>query len=156
MQATLSQTIALQDDNLPSKITLTAEFHHAAGRIDPDAIWRAIGRHFVGDGPKPPTVQLLGSSWRAPPLHGKALKTVHRAIAAIDSSGGRGVTIQDLNEKTGISLPPLYKMINPEEETGEYASKFLRVTKIGRTQVIDLTSEGRHLASLVRAGKVPA
>lgn len=83
------------------------------------------------------------------------MKSVHRVVQAIAQAGEKGLTVQEVIEKARISGVPAYKMLKADHLQGEYAARFLRTTKVGRNQVVDVTPEGRQLASLIRAGKVP-
>jgi hypothetical protein len=94
--------------------------------------------------------------WEKPDLHAKAMKSVHRVVVAVAAAGGKGLTVQELVKRARISTVPAYKMLKDDHPQGAYAARFLRTTKIGRSQVVDLTREGHHLASLIRAGKVPS
>ena len=101
---------------------------------------------------------LLGESWKAPKdMHGKALKTTHRILMGVYDSTQRGfaATAKDVQDRTHISLVPIYNVMKPDTPTGKYASKYLLVGDQGRNKTLDLTPEGKHLVSLMRAGKVP-
>lgn len=155
MRIQLTRTLEIGHDSVKN-VELTASFRHD-GRIDPSEVFEAIAQALAPEEtPKSAIAALVGSTWKPPAdLHGKARNTVHRAIVTLDKAGGKGLTVQELHERSGLSLVPLYNMLK-EGTVGEYASRHIHVTKLGRSQVLDLTAEGRRLASLIRAGKVPS
>jgi len=134
------------------------------------AVLEAVGRGFHGAGavgevatdqdqveaPPAEKSEKAAFRWQKPDLHAKAMKSVHRVVLALAKADRKGFTVQEVVEKARISAVPAYKMLKDDQPQGAYAARFLRTTKIGRSQVVDLTREGRHLASLIRAGEVPA
>lgn len=94
--------------------------------------------------------------WERPDLHAKSMKSVHRVVDALGKAGGRGLTVQEICERARISPVPAYKLLKEDTPAGAYAARYVRATKVGRSQVVDLTADGRRLASLIRAGDVPA
>jgi len=163
MRVKLSQDYVFNEDGLPKNVEVTLAFEHE-GAVPVESILAAVAKRL--DPPEAPSQgeplalrasaasHLVGSAWRKPDLHGKALRTVHRVVLELGKEDG--LTVQELHERSRISLPALYKVLKADQPQGEYASKYIRTTKVGRSQVLDLSPEGKLLASLIRAKKVPA
>lgn len=104
-------------------------------------------------------VRLMGQEWRPPSdLHGKQVRTVHRMVKAVDelTRDGRGATAQEISDHGRIALPTVYNALREDSPAADYVARLFLSTKMGRSRVVDLTQEGRYLASLIRANKVPA
>jgi len=168
MRVKLSHDYVFTEEGLPKSVEVALAFDYQ-GTVPVDAILAAVAKRLApspvpeeaSNGDAEPLAMrasaashLIGSTWRKPDLHGKALRTVHRVVLELSKEDGLGV--KELHERSQISLPALYKVLKDDQPQGEYASKYIRATKVGRSQVLDLTSEGKLLASLIRAKKVPA
>jgi len=157
--------IHLHGTKLPVTVSLDFETRRDQAL---SGIWSALAQALGGSSvavpsaPPPPEAANGHSTngaevtWSAPDLDMRAYKSVHRVVAAIAKAGGKGLTIQEVIEKARVSSPPLYKMVKTDNPQGKYAAKHIRTTKMGRSTIVDLKAEGRKLASLVRAGQVPA
>jgi len=103
--------------------------------------------------------RLIGQEWKPPTdLHGKQVRTVHRMVKAVEeiTRHGKGATAQEIADKGRIALPTVYNTMKDDSPAAAYMNRVFLFTKMGRTRVVDLTKEGRYLASLIRAGKIPA
>ncbi len=85
------------------------------------------------------------------------LKACHRLVDAVflASVHGRAVTTGDIVKSRKIAARTLYKLIDPDGPAWSYLEPYLHVYESGSKRVVDLTEEGRLLASQVRAGAVP-
>lgn len=180
MRLTISESLDVVIDGKKMDIGLEIQVDDAA-KITPAALLQAVGARLVSlDGDAARDADATGGAvtsfaskarvasedgggqkpqepWTAPEeLHGKAWKSVHRVIDAIGRAGGRGLTVAEIQDKARISAVPVYKMLKDDTPQGRYAGRYLRTTRLGRSQVVDLTTEGRKLASLIRADKIPA
>lgn len=159
--------IKIDDHNVPTRVTLSMD--DAPTDIHLDEVFDALGSALGGAGRPAPTNgaserptssahHLLGESWKPPQdLHGRAWKTVHRILMGVHDATQRGqaAMAKDVQERTKISLVPIYNVMKPDTPTGKYAAKYLLVGDQGRNKSLDLTKEGSLLVSLMRAGKVP-
>ncbi len=86
------------------------------------------------------------------------LKAAHRLVDAIFllSVHGRAPTTGDIIKSRKIAAPTLYKLLDPEGEPWHYLERYVKVWTSKNKRLLDLTPEGRVLASCVRAGEVPA
>ncbi|MGB1585573.1 MAG: hypothetical protein ACPHID_00820 [Thermoplasmatota archaeon] len=105
------------------------------------------------DPPHPP------GSWAKPEdLDLRVIKSAHRIIAEVAKRGssGRQVLASELVGAIGLSAPTIGRLLREGEEANAYLERYVTVTPSGRTKALDLTPEGRVLASKIRAGAVPA
>ena len=85
-----------------------------------------------------------------------------RLQAVIEGSGFSSPTdfivfvLRDLVGSIGLSAPTLGRLLRDGEPANRYLSPYVIVTPHGRTKALDLTPEGRMLASKIRAGVVPS
>jgi len=163
----LSKDYMVDEEGLPKNVEVTVSFDHE-GTVPAERILAAIAKCLVPVSEEPTNAEteeplamrasaashLVGAMWRKPDLHGKALRTVHRVVLELAKEDG--LTVQELHERSRISLPALYKTLKDDQPQGQYAAKYIQSTKMGRSQILDLNPEGKLLASLIRAGKVPA
>lgn len=182
MHVEVKDSFESNEEGLPARIDFTISFGTDSADIPLQRVLGALARHLASgatghpaevtlaatipgtqrheaDEPSVarPVARLIGSEWRRPQdVHGKALKTVHRVVAELDKAGRKGLTVQEIQDRTGLSLAPLYNLLKADQPQGRYASKYISATKVGRSQVLDLSTDGRYLASLIRADKVPA
>lgn len=107
----------------------------------------------------PGDVQAEAASWQVPEeLHMKSGKAAHRFLLAATELAEKGPapTTQEVAEKAHMSLPPVYRYIDPETPAGKYLEPLIRVEKRGRAYTIDVTPLGRLVASRIRAGSLPS
>jgi hypothetical protein len=96
--------------------------------------------------------------WEKPvELDLRIVKSAHRLVHEIAKRGERGrvVLASELVSETGLSAPTVGRLLREGDPAYEYLKRFVRVSPHGRTKAIDLTSEGRVLASRIRAGAAP-
>lgn len=167
MKLHLTHEITLQVGERKIPVELALNVEDAPGDIRPEDYFQALQAHFGGASPATnghaepaanPVHRLVGEGWKPPQdLHGKAMKTVHRILKGVYDAtrDGHAATVQEVQERTRISLPPIYNALNPGTPSGKYAAKYVLVGKDGRNKTLDLTPEGSKLVSLMRAGKVP-
>ncbi len=88
----------------------------------------------------------------------RVVKSAHRVVQEIAKRGmsGRAVLAADLVGSIGLSAPTLGRLLRDGEPANRYLSDYVIVTPHGRTKALDLTPEGRMLASKIRAGVVPS
>jgi hypothetical protein len=55
----------------------------------------------------------------------------------------------------GLSAPTIGRLLRPGDPGNAYLSQYVRIHPDGRTKTLDLTPEGRVLASKIRAEVVP-
>lgn len=97
--------------------------------------------------------------WEKPDdLDLRVVKSAHRVVQEVAKRGvsGRAVLAADLVGSIGLSAPTLGRLLRDGEHAHDYLSRYIRVTPHGRTKALDLTPEGRMLASKIRAGAVPS
>ncbi len=107
----------------------------------------------------PGDVQAEAASWVVPAdLHMKSGKAAHRFLAAAAELAEQGQvpTTQEVAQKAGMSLPPVYRYIDGETEAGAYLAPLIRVEKRGRAYTIDVTPLGRLVAQRIRDGGLPS
>lgn len=97
-------------------------------------------------------------NWDKPDLDLRVIKSAHRVVSEVAKRGvsGREVLASELVGSIGLSAPTLGRLLRDGEQGFDYLSQFVRVTPSGRTKALDLTADGRLLASQIRAGTVPA
>ncbi len=98
------------------------------------------------------------SGWVQPAdLDLRVVKSAHRLVLEVAkrAESGRAVLASELIGAAGLSAPTIGRLLREGEPGNDYIRPFLRLTPQGRTKAIDLTSEGRILASKIRAGVVP-
>jgi hypothetical protein len=98
-------------------------------------------------------------SWTKPEaLDLRVIKSAHRVIQEVSRRGtnGRAVLAADLVGSIGLSAPTLGRLLRKGESANEYLKNYIVVSPHGRTKALDLTPDGRVLASKIRAGVVPS
>lgn len=167
MRITISESIQLPQGNVEVEIAL----EHNDGPVDPQQLLREVGRVLAG-GPAPvqlheatahkeedgnATARLVGQEWKPPKdLHGKQVKTIHRMVQSVEELTRRGqpAVPQDVSDHSGLSLPTVYNALRDDSPAVRYVRELFLVGQAGRTRVLDLTAQGRRVASLIRAGRV--
>lgn len=97
--------------------------------------------------------------WEKPDdLDLRVIKSAHRVVQEIARRGasGRAVLAADLVGSIGLSAPTLGRLLREGEPGHGYLQKYVMVAPHGRTKALDLTPEGRVMASKIRAGVVPS
>lgn len=86
------------------------------------------------------------------------LKACHRLVDSVFllSAHGKVVTTGDVLKSRKIAPRTLYKLIDPGSEAWKYLDPYLHVYESGSKRLLDLTEEGRVLASQIRAGATPS
>ncbi len=100
-----------------------------------------------------------GSAWTRPEgIDLRVVKSAHRIVNEVckRSQSGRAVLASELVGSIGLSAPTIGRLLRPGEQANEYLAQYLVVTPHGRTKALDLTPQGRMLASKIRAGVVPS
>ncbi|HLF15965.1 MAG TPA: hypothetical protein VI796_00830 [Candidatus Thermoplasmatota archaeon] len=87
----------------------------------------------------------------------RVVKSAHRLLLEVAkrAESGRAVLASELVGAAGLSAPTIGRLLRDGEPGADYLRTYVRVTPEGRTKALDLTTEGRMLASKVRAGVVP-
>lgn len=107
----------------------------------------------------PGEIDATAEAWRVPAdVHMKSAKAGHRFLVAAASllEKGPAPTLAEIADKAGLSMPPVYRFVDLENETGAYLAPLMTVTKRGRAKVVDLTILGRKVTSRIRAGSLPS
>lgn len=105
-----------------------------------------------------PVVRRNGDTWRKPDgLDMRVIKSAHRVVMEVAKRGvgGRAVLASDLVGSIGLSAPTVGRLLKDGDPGYDYLKPYVTVTPHGRTKAVDLTPEGRILASKIRAGSVP-
>lgn len=103
--------------------------------------------------------EATAENWTIPAgLHMKSAKASHRFLVGIAALSERGPapTLADVADKAGLSMPPVYRFVDPSNDVGAYLAPLITVSKDGRAKVVDLTPLGRKVASRIRAGSLPS
>lgn len=103
--------------------------------------------------------RLMGHEYKPPKgIHGKQLRTVHRMVQAVEALTAKGpaASPQEIAEKARLNPASVYGAIKPGNPAEDYVKHLFLVGKHGRSYHLDLTKQGRYVASLIRAGKVPS
>lgn len=98
------------------------------------------------------------ANWNKPEdLDMRVVKSAHRVISEIAHRGqnGRPVLAAELIQDGLISAPTMSRLMRRGEPAGDYMSPYIQISPEGRTKALDLTPQGRVLASRIRAGIVP-
>lgn len=98
-------------------------------------------------------------NWRKPDeLDMRVIKSAHRIVLEVSKRGvgGRSVLASDLVGSIGLSAPTVGRLLKDGDPGHEYLAPFVSISPHGRTKALDLTAEGRILASKIRAGSIPA
>ncbi len=106
-----------------------------------------------------PEIKHEHNAWSKPDdLDLRVVKSAHRVIMEVAKRGvsGRAVMASDLVGSIGLSAPTLGRLLRDGEAANGYLNRYVRVSPAGRTKALDLTTEGRMLASKIRAGVVPS
>ncbi len=107
----------------------------------------------------PGDVMAEAASWSVPAeLHMKSGKSAHRFLSAAAelATGGAPPTTQEVAEKAGMSLPPVYRYIDTDTAAGQYLAPLIRVEKRGRSYTIDVTPLGKLVAKRIKDGSLPS
>lgn len=97
-------------------------------------------------------------SWEKPvDLDLRVVKSAHRLVQEVArrSDRGRAVLASDLILDGGLSAPTIGRLLREGNPGADYLARFVHISQHGRTKAIDLTPEGRVLASRIRAGVAP-
>lgn len=88
----------------------------------------------------------------------RLVKSAHRVIQEVArrAQTGRLIMASDLIGASGLSAPTIGRLLREGDPAFEYLQKYVHVSQQGRTKALDLTREGRLLASKIRAGVVPS
>lgn len=100
-----------------------------------------------------------GHGWTKPAdLDLRIIKSAHRVVLEVAKKGesGRPVLASELVGEMGLSAPTVGRLLREGDPGNSYISRYVRIQPDGRTKSLDLTSEGRILASRIRAGVVPS
>ena len=129
----------------------SAEQDAIVAKAQEPAVRVGTATHTVGAGHAASWIQPAGLDLRV-------VKSAHRIILEVAKRGesGRAVLASELVGAMGLSAPTVGRLLRPGEPGSDYLAQFIRVSPEGRTKAIDLTNEGRLLASKIRAGVVPA
>lgn len=103
-------------------------------------------------------VRRNGDHWRKPDgLDLRVIKSAHRVILEVAKRGvgGRSVLASDLVGSIGLSAPTVGRLLKDGDPGHDYLKPYVTISPHGRTKAIDLTAEGRILASKIRAEAVP-
>lgn len=159
----------LQAVRLELVVDFTTEVPEAAyGRFLAAALRRLANRAEAGKAvltkleegeTTPGEIKADAESWRVPDdLHMKSAKAAHRFLVAIASLAERGPapTLTEVAKKAHLSMPPVYRFVDPSLDIGQYLEPLVAVSKRGRSKVIDPTPLGRTVASRIRAGSLPS
>ncbi len=94
--------------------------------------------------------------WQRPELNDSDLKACHQLLEGLLLLGvhGRAVSTGDLVKKGKIGARALYRIINPESEAYAYLKPYIQDMKSRGRRLLDLTPEGRLLASQIRVGAI--
>lgn len=92
-----------------------------------------------------------------PAIDLRIVKSAHRLVQEVARRGERGrvVLAADLVSDGGLSAPTIGRLLREGNAGAEYLRRYVVVRPHGRTKALDLTPEGRLLASRIRAGAVP-
>ncbi len=95
--------------------------------------------------------------WRPPKLPPAKLALCHDILEGLLLLGvhGRAVPIGDLHKKRSIPQAKLYAALKEGSATQAYLSQYVEERRSGGKRLLDLTPEGRILASQIRAGELP-
>lgn len=97
--------------------------------------------------------------WRKPDgLDLRVVKSAHRIVLEVAKRGvgGRSVLASDLVGSIGLSAPTVGRLLKDGDPGNDYLAPYINVIPHGRTKALDLTPEGRIMASKLRAGNIPA
>lgn len=114
--------------------------------------------HRTGHVPDPERDEHQERGWSKPAdMDLRVVKSAHRVVTEVAKRGvsGRPVLASELVGSIGLSAPTLGRLLRDGEQAYDYLSRYIRVSPNGRTKALDLTPEGRMLASQIRAGTVP-
>ncbi len=94
--------------------------------------------------------------WQRPQLNESDLKACHQLLEGLLLLGvhGRAVSTGDLDKKGKIGARALYRIINPDSEAYAYLKPYILDLKSRGRRLLDLTPEGRQLASQIRVGAI--
>ena len=109
--------------------------------------------------PTPEARDSENGKWNKPDeLDLRIVKSAHRVVTEVAKRGasGRAVLASELVGSIGLSAPTIGRLLRGGEAAHDYLAQYVRVAPQGRTKALDLTPEGRMLASKIRAGVVPS
>jgi len=69
---------------------------------------------------------------------------------------GKAVALSDIERSGRMPIQATQRLLKEDSETAKYLAPYLNEWRDRGKRMFDLTEEGRKLASLVRAGEVPA
>lgn len=94
--------------------------------------------------------------WQRPELPENDLKACHQLLEGLLLLGvhGRAVSTGDLVKKRKIGARALYRIIDTESEAYAYLKPYILDMKSRGRRLLDLTPEGRQLASQIRVGAI--
>ncbi len=87
-------------------------------------------------------------------MHGKVRRSIDQVLLAVAAINERGpaASYEDVSRKAHISYATVTKMFREDHPHHDYIGALFRVTKQGRSFMVDLTQAGRTMASRIRAG----
>ncbi len=109
--------------------------------------------HMADRGSRPERPKL---EWKRPELSDTDLKACHQLLEGLLLLGvhGRAVSTGDLVKKGKIGARALYRIINPDTDAYAYLKPYILDLKSRGRRLLDLTPEGRLLASQIRVGAI--
>lgn len=113
------------------------------------------GPYHLGEGDKRPDRPKL--EWQRPnDLKESDLKACHQLLEGLLLLGvhGRAVSTGDLVKQRKIGARALYRIINQDSDAYHYLEPYIQDMKSRGRRLLDLTSEGRQLASQIRTGVI--
>ncbi len=113
------------------------------------------GPYHLGEGDKRPERPKL--EWQRPSdLKEADLKACHQLLEGLLllCVHGRAVSTGDLVKKRKIGARALYRIINEESDAYRYLEPYIQDMKSRGRRLLDLTPEGRQLASQIRTGVI--
>ncbi len=109
--------------------------------------------HVAERGTRPERPKL---DWHRPELNDSDLKACHQLLEGLLLLGvhGRAVSTGDLVKKGKIGARALYRIINTDSDAYAYLQPYIQDMKSRGRRLLDLTPEGRLLASQIRVGAI--
>ena len=146
--------IRIQEPSSWTKTQLTEVFDQVASDFTETKVESAVPSQTP-----PPLPEHEVSPWAAhdeqrKQMHGKVRSSIDQVLLAVSGINERGpaASYDDICKKAHISYATVTKMFRADHPQHEYIGALFRVTKQGRSFMVDLTQVGRTMASRIRAG----
>lgn len=147
-------SIRIQEPSSWTKAKLTEVFYQIASDFAAAKVETAAPPQAMTPSPEPDVSPWAAHDNQRMQMHGKFRRSIDQVLLAVSSINERGpaASYEDICKKAHISYATVTKMFRDDHPHHAYIEALFRISKQGRSFMVDLTQAGRTMASRIRAG----